>query len=324
MKICFIASGGGHLEELSDLIEHFSKYDHYIVTEQEIHKWKKNIHIILHIKRSIIRLIKNIFQSLIIFIKMRPEVIITTGSIECLPTVFFAKSLKIPIIYIESYCRIHELSKTGKVMKYLASYFFCQWKNLEKYGSNIRYCGPIFNLSFKPSPVNKITSIFIITGTAAFQFNRVLEIINNLIKNHHPEIKVVAQIGHISKFKSEKIKTIPIFPKDTLEKLICDADVIISHAGIGTIINVLKKNKPLIVVPRQQRYNEAIDDHQLEIAQIFSKLNIVKSCTNIDEIQYQLFKNKMKGLKPFKSSNILLLEKIENIINHHSSMNKRN
>jgi len=44
------------------------------------------------------------------------------------------------------------------------------------------------------------------------------------------------------------------------------ARVIVNHAGAGSIILALKLGKPLVVVPRLEKYGEALDDHQRQIA----------------------------------------------------------
>lgn len=48
------------------------------------------------------------------------------------------------------------------------------------------------------------------------------------------------------------------------------ADVIVSHAGMGSIITSLEYNKPLIIVPRLARFGEHRNDHQLDtVANIY-------------------------------------------------------
>lgn len=53
------------------------------------------------------------------------------------------------------------------------------------------------------------------------------------------------------------------------------ADLIISHAGSGTIIEVMRLRKPLIIVPNQQ----LMDNHQLELAQALHAMNVCKVAT---------------------------------------------
>jgi UDP-N-acetylglucosamine transferase subunit ALG13 len=62
------------------------------------------------------------------------------------------------------------------------------------------------------------------------------------------------------------------------------ADLIISHAGMGTIISALQFSKPIIVMPRLAKYKEHRNDHQLATAISFSQLNYVKAVYNRQEL----------------------------------------
>lgn len=53
------------------------------------------------------------------------------------------------------------------------------------------------------------------------------------------------------------------------------ADLVISHAGSGTILDVLRLNKPLIVVPN----STLMDDHQQELATALASRGHVKDST---------------------------------------------
>jgi UDP-N-acetylglucosamine transferase subunit ALG13 len=52
---------------------------------------------------------------------------------------------------------------------------------------------------------------------------------------------------------------------DEAERLIGEAEVVVSHAGIGTIIGSLRSGTPIVVVPRLKKYGEHFNDHQLEV-----------------------------------------------------------
>jgi beta-1,4-N-acetylglucosaminyltransferase len=56
-------------------------------------------------------------------------------------------------------------------------------------------------------------------------------------------------------------------PREELAALIAESRVVVTHAGIGSVIDVLKAERPLIVVPRLKRYGEHNTDHQLDLAQ---------------------------------------------------------
>ena len=70
-----------------------------------------------------------------------------------------------------------------------------------------------------------------------------------------------------------------------MRKKIRDSDIIITHGGIGTIVESLNENKIIIIVPRLKRYNEAIDDHQCEIMDKLSECNVIIPCRSLGSFE---------------------------------------
>jgi UDP-N-acetylglucosamine transferase subunit ALG13 len=52
-----------------------------------------------------------------------------------------------------------------------------------------------------------------------------------------------------------------------MESWLSEARAVISHCGAGTIINVQRAGKPLVLVPRLSSFGEHGDDHQIELAE---------------------------------------------------------
>jgi UDP-N-acetylglucosamine transferase subunit ALG13 len=69
---------------------------------------------------------------------------------------------------------------------------------------------------------------------------------------------------------------------DRLVELMRAADGVVCHAGVGTIMTALALGTTPVVVPRLQRYNEHVDDHQLQIAGAFSARGLVQVATDGD------------------------------------------
>ena len=85
-----------------------------------------------------------IFKSFFIFIKERPDYVISTGALATYPICRIAKFFNKKVIYIESYARINDLSLTGKKVYKFADLFFVQWEQLiHKYPKAI-YAGSLF------------------------------------------------------------------------------------------------------------------------------------------------------------------------------------
>jgi len=147
LKICIVASAGGHLTEILQIKKAFENYEHFFVTfyrEDIKDKLKgKKIYFICDPKRNPIKFFKNFVQSLKIFLKEKPNVVISTGAGMALAMLFIAKIFRKKIIYIESMASVFRPSFTGKIAYYIADLFIIQWKHLKKYYPRAIYCGAL-------------------------------------------------------------------------------------------------------------------------------------------------------------------------------------
>ena len=103
--------------------------------------------------------------------------------------------------------------------------------------------------------------VLVTVGTQKQQFNRFFELIKKSKELKKEEI--IAQIGY-TKFESKRIHTFDFIPLDEMDKYIDEADLVITHGGVGTIFSALKKNKKVIAIPRLEKYGEHINDHQIQ------------------------------------------------------------
>lgn len=106
--------------------------------------------------------------------------------------------------------------------------------------------------------------IFISVGTQARGFIRLLNAVEELIRKYNITEEVVAQIGN-SKFQSDRIKCYPFVSENEFKEYVNKASLIITHAGSGALFSAIKTGKKVIAVARLKKYNEMIDDHQLEL-----------------------------------------------------------
>ena len=77
--------------------------------------------------------------------------------------------------------------------------------------------------------------------------------------------EVVAQVNH-SNYQPQHIRTVDFLPPDEFEKKFNEARLIVSHAGMGTILSALQQEKPIIVFPRIAALGEHRNEHQLATA----------------------------------------------------------
>lgn len=133
-KTCLIYSPGGHFFELQKCIEGLILTNCYHVTFESKRNTKiKNLYVIEHPNKSIIKTIINLFQSIRILIKEKPKFIITTGADVAVPTFLVGKILfNTKNIFIESIGNFDRPTLTGRICYYFSDIFLIQFKKLKK------------------------------------------------------------------------------------------------------------------------------------------------------------------------------------------------
>ena len=144
LKICIACSGGGHLTE-AKLATQTLKYPKYYVTFYSLHhKYESDRYYhVVNPYRNFWRFILNFFQSLRIFLKERPNIIITTGASVVISTCLIAKILRKKIVFIESSGNPLTPSATGRFLYRIADLFYVQWKEQLKFFPEARYLGSL-------------------------------------------------------------------------------------------------------------------------------------------------------------------------------------
>ena len=122
--------------------------------------------------------------------------------------------------------------------------------------------------------------IFVTIGTQ-LPFDRLIKIIDELAPQLNEE--VIAQVYQCG-FTPQNIKTVDFLAPDEFNTLFDKARLIISHAGMGTILSALQKDKPIIVFPRIAALGEHRNEHQLATARKFKEMRTVNVAMNEEEL----------------------------------------
>lgn len=138
-KICFIASSGGHFEQLMMLKPLMKKHKCFIVTEKT--NYSVNIdeklyylnQVNRHEVKFILLMILNIFKALKIFFTEKPDIVISTGALSVIPMCIICKVFRKKIIFIESFAKITSPTLTGKLIYKFADQFYIQWESLREF-----------------------------------------------------------------------------------------------------------------------------------------------------------------------------------------------
>ena len=157
-KVLFISSTGGHLEELLQLKSLFKYYDYHIITEKQKsnlslkNKYPNRVDFLLYgsytsLGNRIVypfKLVYNCFKSLVLYYKIKPKYIITTGAHTAGPMCLIGHIFGSKIIYIETFANSITKTKTGRIIYRFADLFIVQWESMLKLYPNAKYGGWIF------------------------------------------------------------------------------------------------------------------------------------------------------------------------------------
>jgi len=119
-------------------------------------------------------------------------------------------------------------------------------------------------------------------GNANQSFKRLLDAVQEVADDL--PAPVVVQYGH-TEFNDDRFRCVDFLSMDEYQDLVKDADVIIVHAGAGSVINAIRSGTVPIVMPRKVEFGEHVDDHQVEFTNELLKLNKVIVANNDSELR---------------------------------------
>jgi len=152
-KVMFISSVGGHLTQLLELSSIFKNYDYVLVTEKtsvtnNMNNKYKTEYLAYgsrqYLFKYIFKFLYNVCKSFYLFIKYRPDVIVTTGAHTSVPMCYIGKLFCKKIIFIESFAKRTSPTLSGRLVYPIASIFIVQWKTMLKFYPKAKYFGGIY------------------------------------------------------------------------------------------------------------------------------------------------------------------------------------
>ncbi len=154
-KVLFISSTGGHLNELLQLAPLFEKYDYKIITEKDKaneklkEQYGEKLYFLPYGTRA--KLFTYIFKyfylclkTIYLYFKIKPQVIVTTGTHTAGPMCYLGKIFGSKIIYIETFANRNKKTATGRLIYPIADLFIVQWEEMLKLYPKAIYGGSIY------------------------------------------------------------------------------------------------------------------------------------------------------------------------------------
>jgi UDP-N-acetylglucosamine transferase subunit ALG13 len=200
----------------------------------------------------------------------RFDSVVSTGAGIAIGAFLAAALCRVPRLYIESVSRTNGPSLTGRLTSIL---HLAALRTQHPTWANRRwtYHGSVLN-EYSRVPATPRTKscgrrILVTLGTIKpYRFDAAVDAVLRCVA---PTDTIVWQLGATSR-RNLPGKTFDLLDSERFIDEVRAADIVISHAGVGTIIQLLDQGiYPIILVRRSER-NEHVDDHQSQIAQLLT------------------------------------------------------
>ena len=150
--------------------------------------------------------------------------------------------------------------------------------------------------------------IFVALGTCE-PFPRLLKKLDELAGKMEEEFIVQSGKTHIPVKNCRVFDYLP-----SLQESFSQARLVIAHAGLGVQIELMRMQKPFIVVPRQKRFKEHFDDHQLETCEILGRQYGIKYIENMEDLTVDLLEH-YDYVAPYSDRNLnIFRERISQVL----------
>ena len=153
--------------------------------------------------------------------------------------------------------------------------------------------------------------IFVTVGTHEQQFNRLVEYMDLWAKDHKE--KVVIQTGY-STYEPKYCEWSKLYPYDEMVNMVNKARIVITHGGPSSFIMPLQIGKIPIVVPRQKKFDEHVNNHQRQIVEIFNDKGYIIGVQNIEDLSEAIKQIDEFIPTPYSGDNSKMLSIIESFI----------
>jgi UDP-N-acetylglucosamine transferase subunit ALG13 len=273
-----VASTGGHLAELHDLVPRLGVGERRWATfdtpqSRALLDGEDVVHVPPATSRDLVGAIKDLAVARKMFKGSRYDRVISTGASVAMSFFLPAIAAGVECTYIESATRTQGPSLTGRLAARVpGARLFTQYPSWAD--GTWQYGGSIFD-AFTAAPVRpaaRVRKVVVTLGThPRYSFPRLL---SRLVEILPPELEVLWQVG------CTVIDRMPpgarrLVAADELRQAMREADVVVSHAGVGSALAAMQTGRRALCVPRRRAHGEHVDDHQVELARQLQARDLV-------------------------------------------------
>lgn len=198
--------------------------------------------------------------------------VISTGAAVAVPFLAVARAKGLEIHYIESAARSAAPSLSGSMVSHLPTvHLYAQYPRWGR--SKWLYRGAVFD-GFGVGPrreVGTVNRVVVTFGTqAGFGFRRAVDRLIPLLSELCPRDATILWQTGATDMSGLPVESHVMMPAKDLADAVGEADLVVSHAGIGSALLALENGRCPVLLPRRKLHGEHTDDHQQFIARELS------------------------------------------------------
>lgn len=281
MTTLFVATTGGHLEQLDALAERIPADGPALWVTHENDQSRsllseRDVEFVPYVRvRNVRDVAACVPTAHCLWRQWSVTRAVSTGSGIALGYLPYLASRGVSCHYVESAARVSGPSRTGRVLECTPRiHRYTQYPHWA--GPRWHYRGSVFD-SYEPEdalrPVGPVIRVVVTVGTAAeFPFRRLIDrLAPLLVPDGHlatvtgRPVQVLWQTG-CTPTDHLPIDAVSFVPADSLGAAIADADLVVSHAGAGSALTALSAGRRPLLASRAADLGEAGDDHQWQLA----------------------------------------------------------
>ncbi len=284
MTTIMVATLGGHISELVQLDERLPADDRIwvaprcpqtedLLADRRV-EWVPEVG-----ERDHLGVLRAAWNARGLYRRFEVDRVISSGSAIALGYLPVAAVMGLDAHYIECSTRIETISVTGRLLARVPG-IRCWWQ----YGTpapGFTRLGGVYDryrVQHRLTPA-EIRRVVVTVGTTDWDFRR---LIDRLVTVIPARAEVLWQTG-ASTVDHLDIAAHPMVPESQLRRAMVEADVVIGHAGTGTLGLALECGRSPVLVPRRAGHGEQIDDHQIELAR-WASIQGLAVCAEADQV----------------------------------------
>jgi UDP-N-acetylglucosamine:LPS N-acetylglucosamine transferase len=277
-----VASAGGHLQELFDLLPRFDPVqapDPTWVTfdtaqARSLLAGADVVYAPYPRPRDLAVTARHALLARRVLARGRFNYVISTGSSIAVPFLAGGRLRGASCHYVESATRRTAPSLTGKIVARLPG--ISLYSQVSSWAKPWHYSGTVFDgYEMTQGPRRPILKVAVATGSSeSYGFRRLLEVALDALP---AGVEVTWQTGS-TPVDGLSIEARPGIPSAQLAAEFAAADVVITHAGVGLSLLALSSGRCPVLVPRLAERGEHVDNHQREVAAELDRRGLAVAC----------------------------------------------